>query len=207
MSNAIIKNADGSSSDMNGLPISLRGSTAYKNVFFGRAGWNQTEAVYIALAGLSKEEQELCGWNTHLFHLSRHETAVEAAYAAMKFDENREANVLALKTTRPGMWETDMPVFKFEQYDTQETLARRAMVLAKMKNMPVHAPAKKTFKARVMKPKMKTFGVDNRSADKFFEVLFAKYDVQALVKKFGRDVVLAARKALTINEFEMRFGL
>lgn len=49
--------------------------------------------------------------------------------------------------------------------------------------------------------------IDNRSADKFFDVIYAKYDIPALAKKFGRETVMTARRLLTINEFELRFGL
>jgi len=49
--------------------------------------------------------------------------------------------------------------------------------------------------------------VDNRSADQHFKLLHAKIDINRLVLKFGYDVVLEARKLLTINEFELRFGV
>lgn len=48
---------------------------------------------------------------------------------------------------------------------------------------------------------------DERPADKNFVVLNEKYDMQELVKRFGREVCIQARKNLTINEFELRFGL
>ena len=48
---------------------------------------------------------------------------------------------------------------------------------------------------------------DNRPADKNFAVLTEKHNVQELANRFGREVCLQARKNLTINEFELRFGL
>lgn len=46
---------------------------------------------------------------------------------------------------------------------------------------------------------------DERTADSVFAELRAKYDIDALASKFSRDVVLQARKHLTVNEFELRF--
>lgn len=46
---------------------------------------------------------------------------------------------------------------------------------------------------------------DERTADSVFAELRAKYDIDALVAKFSREVVLQARKTLTVNEFELRF--
>lgn len=48
---------------------------------------------------------------------------------------------------------------------------------------------------------------DDRPADKNFVVLNEKYNMQELAKRFGREACLQARKNLTINEFELRFGL
>ena len=46
---------------------------------------------------------------------------------------------------------------------------------------------------------------DERAADSVFTELRNKYDVDSLVKKFSYEVVLQARKTLTVNEFELRF--
>ena len=46
---------------------------------------------------------------------------------------------------------------------------------------------------------------DERAADSVFAELRNKYDVDSLAKKFSREVVLQARKTLTVNEFELRF--
>jgi hypothetical protein len=48
---------------------------------------------------------------------------------------------------------------------------------------------------------------DDRPADNNFSVLFQKYNMPELAKRFGNEVVLQARKILTVNEFELRFGL
>ena len=46
---------------------------------------------------------------------------------------------------------------------------------------------------------------DERLADEVFAEINKKYDVKELVTKFSYDVVLQARKNLTVNEFELRF--
>ncbi len=48
---------------------------------------------------------------------------------------------------------------------------------------------------------------DNRSADKYFKVLHEKYNINKLATHFSRATVINARQSLTINEFELRFGL
>lgn len=48
---------------------------------------------------------------------------------------------------------------------------------------------------------------DERPADKNFAELNAKYNINKLVQFFGEELLLQARKNLTINEFELRFGL
>ena len=49
--------------------------------------------------------------------------------------------------------------------------------------------------------------VDNRSADSAWSDIYAKYNVKDIAQRFGRDTVINARKTLTVNEFELRFGL
>jgi hypothetical protein len=48
---------------------------------------------------------------------------------------------------------------------------------------------------------------DDRAADTNFAVLTAKYNMNELVKRFSVETCMQARKLLTINEFELRFGL
>jgi hypothetical protein len=40
-----------------------------------------------------------------------------------------------------------------------------------------------------------------------FGDILKKVDVKTLVAKFGKDILLQARKVLTVNEFELRFGI
>ena len=49
--------------------------------------------------------------------------------------------------------------------------------------------------------------LDERPADSAWKDIYEKYNVKQLAEQFGRDQVLHARKTLTVNEFELRFGL
>ena len=49
--------------------------------------------------------------------------------------------------------------------------------------------------------------IDSRLANDAWSDLYAKYDIKTLASVFGRDTVIEARKLLTVNEFELRFGL
>jgi hypothetical protein len=53
----------------------------------------------------------------------------------------------------------------------------------------------------------KGLGIDDRTAESQWKDLHAKYDIKELSERFGRDNVITARHALTVNEFELRFGL
>jgi hypothetical protein len=48
---------------------------------------------------------------------------------------------------------------------------------------------------------------DDRKVDKCFSEILSKYDIKSLAVKFGKETILKARKCLTVNEFELRFGL
>lgn len=62
-------------------------------------------------------------------------------------------------------------------------------------------------KRRGRKDKATSAATDERMADANFAEINANYNVSELVAKFGREVVLQARKVLTMNEFALRFGL
>jgi len=57
------------------------------------------------------------------------------------------------------------------------------------------------------KSKYRTVKTDDRPADSNFAVLSQNHDMISLQKRFGRDTCIQSRKTLTINEFELRFGL
>ena len=52
-----------------------------------------------------------------------------------------------------------------------------------------------------------TVPTDERSADTAWKDIYAKYNVKELAERHGRELVIQARKMLTVNEFELRFGL
>lgn len=49
--------------------------------------------------------------------------------------------------------------------------------------------------------------VNNAPVDKYWAELYEKYNIPALAVKFGKDAIITSRKFLTVNEFELRFGL
>jgi len=53
----------------------------------------------------------------------------------------------------------------------------------------------------------KGLGIDDRTADSQWKELHAKYNIKELAERFGRDSIITARQNLTVNEFELRFGL
>ena len=48
---------------------------------------------------------------------------------------------------------------------------------------------------------------DDRTAESAWSNIYEKHNVKDLVVRYGREAVLQARKQLTVNEFELRFGL
>jgi hypothetical protein len=172
--------------DLNGLPISLRGATAYKGVSLMSCWQFGDVKQYVALVGLNEDERRISGKSTFIFHLSAHDNPLDAAWVAMKFHEDKATNLLKLRDTRTCEWDHGpIPKFEFEPIGHVEKVTG--------------VVGMKKVKAAV--------AIDNRSADSNFDVLYSKYNIPALLAKFGRDTVLTARKLLTINEFELRFGL
>lgn len=191
MKNQIVKTENGNF-DLNGLPVSARGTTMYKDVFFGNSGWQVEGDCYVAIAGLTEEEQKISGKQSFMFHLSKHDDARAAAYVAMKFNEDREKNVEALRNTKTGAWECEVPSFQFEQLDSPEMQNRRAGTVVRSKKIKKAAAG---------------VAIDNRMADAEFAVILKKVNIQEMISKFGKEVLMQARKVLTINEFELRFGI
>ena len=57
-----------------------------------------------------------------------------------------------------------------------------------------------------MKPKYRV-NTDERSADSAFKDILARVNINDLVKRFGKEDLLRSRKCLTVNEFELRYGI
>ncbi len=138
--------------DKNGLPLSYRGTTCYKDVYFGGAGWQHAgQEVYVAIAGLSPEEAEIAGKDTFMFHLSKHDNVLDAAYVAMKFNEDRENNVRRLKGVKTGYWECAIPKFEFEPEDTEKARALRIKIKSRGEQNATVEPKVKSRKAGTIK--------------------------------------------------------
>jgi hypothetical protein len=132
MENMIIQVA-GKKQDLNGLPISLRGTTAYKDVYFGWAGYQHDHEVYVAIAGLNEDEQKISGKDTFMFHLSKHDDPRDAAYVAMMFNRNRDENVIKLRGVTTSGWQCDIPKFEYDAIDTDSNKERRMKLKTKIK--------------------------------------------------------------------------
>ena len=61
--------------------------------------------------------------------------------------------------------------------------------------------------ARQTNKKQKRAIVDSRLANAAWTEILKKHNVQELAARFSKETVIAARKSLTVNEFELRFGL
>ena len=192
-----IVTVDGQDFDLNGLPISLRGTTAYKDVFFGSAGYQHDHEVYVAIAGLNEDEARIAGKSTFMFHLAKFDDPRAAAYVAMKFNEDREANVLKLRGVKTSEWCCEVPKFEYEAIDTPANVARRHAMKTKM---TTHS------RTRAIRVVAAHVHADKPATDVATQIWGNNVFID-LAKKFGKETVLTARKYLNVNEFALRFGL
>ena len=185
---------DGKTFDLNGLPVTFKGNCPYKAVYYGK-NFNED---YMAVVTLTKEEAKIAGKNknTYLFHIGRYEDPRAAAYAAMMFSEDREANVLKLRDlVSPQDWECEIPEFKYEAIEGSTRVDKRGRKVVK---------AKSAKAAHVNAVKDKIAG---RPATDMAPQIWGNTVFVDLAKKFGKETVLNARKYLNVNEFALRFGL
>ena len=118
--------------DKNGLPLSMRGTTCYKNVSYAKVHYNGLTVGYIAVAGLNEEEQKISNKSTFAFHLGFFDNVLEAAYVAQYFNQNREELLPKLRDIGNGCfyrdYGVDIPTFEHEPIDTEEARIRREKV-------------------------------------------------------------------------------
>ena len=118
--------------DQNGLPLSTRGTTCYKNVSYTKVHYNGLTVGYVAVAPLSESEQQIADKKTFAFHLGFFDNMLDAAYVARHFDLNREELLPKLRTVGNGCFFRDHPIeipqFEFEAVDTEVHQARREKV-------------------------------------------------------------------------------
>ena len=135
MKNSIVI-VNGNKEDLNGLPVSARGTTMYKNVSFCKVDTKgERRLCYIAIAGLNEEEQKLANKNTFMFHLAFCDNVLEAAYIANEFDKNRDVYVKELAYITNGNFEVEVPEFKYEALDSELTKNARVAVMSKTKKV------------------------------------------------------------------------
>lgn len=184
--------------DLNGFEISMRGTTAYAGVRFGRTGYQHDHEVYVAVIGLSDEEQQIAGKSTFMWHLSKHDSLLDAAYAVKVFNEDRESNIASLFGAKTGDWDCGpIPEFEYEAFDTPEHKARRVAMKTR-KGLSV----KKLVEIITDDRLIDTKGSRTTMSRRYGSDVFLK-----LGRKFGNKVVNNDIHTLTINEFELRYGL
>jgi len=184
--------------DLNGLDISMQGTTAYAGVRFGMTGWQHDHEVFTAFIGLSDEEQKIAGKSTFCWHLSKHDNLLDAAYAVKKFNEDRENNIASLFGSKTGEWDCGIiPEFEYEAIDTPEHKARR-ITMKNRKGLSV----KKIVEIITDDRLIDTKGSRTTMSRRYGSDVFLK-----LGRKFGNKVVNNDIHTLTINEFELRYGL
>ena len=116
--------------DDNGLEVSYIGTSSYKNVGYystWQNGW-----AYVAMISMNREMAKKAGKRAYIWHLSAHDDPRDAAYAAAKFYENLDDNLIALRDTKAMEWTTEnIPVWKHDAVDTVENVEARKVKVAK----------------------------------------------------------------------------
>ena len=184
--------------DLNGLKLTVKkdgslrsGTTAYSGVYFGEAGWQNDHEVYVAYIGLSDEENKISGKKSYMWHLSKHDNVLDAAYAVKVFNENREVNIELLTTTKTSDWDCGkIPTFEYDPIDSPEHAAKRVEVMKKRPVEPITTDERKVAKQRG-----------------FFGKKYGPGIFKTLGKTFGRETVVNDIDTLTITEFQLRYGL
>jgi len=179
------------------VKTSTRGASGYEGCSFSPA-WTQNEAVPFIAATSNPTEPELIALlpakHRTALHLGHYADSREAAYVVAYYKANMREVILSLVNN--GCVDIhfpselyDLPVFISQaeaEFKVSECKAKKGIVRAKKENCA------------------KT---DDRPADSNFAVLSQNHDMISLQKRFGRDTCIQSRKTLTINEFELRFGL
>lgn len=176
--------------DMNGLPISPRGTTSYKGVYYGPIGTNG-EFAYQSTTSLSKDEAKQANKKTFIWYLGSFDDVRDAAYVAMQFNKNKKANVVDLLNSTSRHWDYNfnIPKWKYEAIDSDHNKTARKNVIRAAKKLW-------TTNVKFLVP----------ATDCAVKIWGAHVFID-LAKKYGSNIVLEARKYLTVVEFAARFGL
>jgi hypothetical protein len=133
MNNAIV-NTPAGKFDRNGLPvksnITAAATSNYEDVGLVLSnGWSDTpDLEFCANIRLTPEEQSILNTRSNPYHIARFDNELDAAYAAMTFNKNREANILSMVNRPQNSYDCGtIPKFKYEPLSSESTEARRAV--------------------------------------------------------------------------------
>lgn len=176
--------------DLNGLPVTNRGSCVYRNVSYGlgagRYGWNPEEGkdIYTAcVSNILDEEKAASGYKGFVIHLSHHDNALDAAYVAMRFEEDKVNNLKKLRSVGVGNWQCEIPSFEYEALDSDNAVKVRNKMIIKAKS---RTKVKTKAKIKVAGPKVKTQEELDRAAA--MAAVFARKD--ALASARAKELVM-----------------
>ena len=164
---------------------STRGVTGYEGATFSPAWTLNEQKPFIAAIGNPTDtylKTLLTAKDRTALHLGQYSDSREAAYVVAMYKNDPENVLLELRDTGTLVVE-----FPKELYALPELLT--------------------CSEAQEQIKKTTVIKTDDRPADKNFAELNAKYNINELAKRFGKELLLQSRKYLTINEFELRFGL
>ena len=208
--------------DLNGFKLSLQKdgvtfrkgeTTAYDNVGQPPLSDLRPGHEYTALCSTTPEEREIAGKGELAFciHLSTHATIEEAAYAAWIFNQDREANLIALKDIGHNCYDCGPIPAIISAIDTEEHNAYRAGMRAKRIASVNRRAAIKAGKTP-SKAAIKFSEEDNRMIDTKGgrTIMSRKYGSKVFINlgwKYGNHTVIRDIQNLTITEFETRYGI
>lgn len=171
---------------INGVQIntSTRGVTGYEGSTFSPAWTLDHSKPFIAAIGNPTDpelKKLLRAKERTALHLGQYSDSREAAYVVGLYKNDPVAILTELAETN----QIDVE-FPAELYSLPEFIT-------------VDEAIKKIQEAKPVK-------TDDRPADTNFGVILAKYDINKMKQMYGAEVLLQAKKVLTINEWELRFG-
>ena len=133
------------------------------------------------------------------WHGGFYSDAREAAYVVALFKENPIA--IDSIISKNSVFDN----FPSDLYDLSVFLtlkdAQRIVNLKLEEIRRVKQTNKRTIRTRV------NVKVNNSPVEKYWKELYVQYNIANLAEKFGKETIITARKYLTVNEFELRFGL
>jgi len=193
---------------VNGIEInySSRGNTGYLGAAFCPSWTMNAEKPFIAACGKPSDPalvDLLRAPDATALHLGHYADSREAAYVTGLYKADPEGILRELMTNGHNGLEVDFPA---ELYDLPEFLTKEEALNLNIEYKERKASGRKSGKVTVGK----IIRTDDRSVQANRKVLAEAHGTDVYIKlssTFGREVVQTAIDNLTVNEFELRFGL